>query len=202
VGVGLECAYHPARESQPAKDVMANVDDPDNDEAVGIDSLPEDEVIPDDVDPEDVDPEDLDEAAIEDNQPPLEGNAYGDDEVADDGLDDAAPIDDNVVVTEEKPAPPRTRRAPETEDDEEDEDEVDDDVEADLDTILKDRIAAQPDDADEDEEDEQPEPEERGDGPGRLQPRRPGEFACQSCFLVKHPSQLADPENMLCSDCV
>ena len=42
--------------------------------------------------------------------------------------------------------------------------------------------------------------------PGRLRgidlAVRPGEFVCQSCFLVKHPSQLADPDNMLCADCV
>ncbi|HEX6382958.1 MAG TPA: DUF4193 family protein [Acidimicrobiia bacterium] len=35
-----------------------------------------------------------------------------------------------------------------------------------------------------------------------MPPKRPGEFVCRSCFLVKHPSQLADPERMLCSDCV
>ena len=33
-------------------------------------------------------------------------------------------------------------------------------------------------------------------------PKRPGEFVCQSCFLVKHPSQLADGKRMLCRDCV
>src|ERR687891_597684 len=93
----------------------------------------------------------------------------------------------------------------EEDDDEEDEDieEVDlDDVEADLDTILKDRIAAQPDEAEEEDEEEQPEVDERGDGTGRIQPKRPGEFVCQSCFLVKHPSQLADADQMLCADCV
>jgi hypothetical protein len=33
-------------------------------------------------------------------------------------------------------------------------------------------------------------------------PKQPGEFVCQSCFLVKHPSQLADPKAQLCRDCV
>ena len=47
-----------------------------------------------------------------------------------------------------------------------------------------------------------PEPEERGDGTGRILPKRPGEFVCQSCFLVKHPSQLADGKRQLCADCV
>src|ERR687893_276709 len=81
------------------------------------------------------------------------------------------------------------------------EDDVDpDDVEADLDTILKDRLVAADDEADED--DEEVEVDDRGDPVDRIQPRRPGEFVCQSCFLVKHPSQLADAGRMLCSDCV
>ncbi|MGH9093644.1 MAG: DUF4193 family protein [Acidimicrobiales bacterium] len=33
-------------------------------------------------------------------------------------------------------------------------------------------------------------------------PKQPGEFVCQSCFLVKHPSQLADRDHMFCRDCV
>ena len=85
---------------------------------------------------------------------------------------------------------------------EDDDDEVDpDDVEADLDAILKDRIAAQPEDEDEDEE-EQAEPDDRGDGTGRIQPKKADEFVCQSCFLVKHRRQLADEDLMLCVDCV
>lgn len=32
--------------------------------------------------------------------------------------------------------------------------------------------------------------------------KREGEFTCTSCFLVKHPSQLADRKRMLCRDCV
>lgn len=38
-----------------------------------------------------------------------------------------------------------------------------------------------------------------GDG---IVAKRQGEFTCTSCFLVKHPSQLADPKRMLCRDCV
>jgi hypothetical protein len=97
----------------------------------------------------------------------------------------------------------KTRKSSDDDDEEEEDDELDpDDVEADLDTILKDRIAAQPDEADDEDDEEQPETDDRGDGTGRIQPRKPGEFVCQSCFLVKHPSQLADPQRMLCSDCV
>src|SRR5262249_33828506 len=76
-----------------------------------------------------------------------------------------------------------------------------DDVEAALDTILKDRIAAADED-DEDEDEEAADAEDRVDGSNRIVPKRPGEFVCQSCFLVKHPSQLADPKHQLCFDCV
>jgi hypothetical protein len=177
------------------KDVMADAersDDVEQDEVVGIEALPEDEVIPEDID-----------EGIEDDESTLDADDYGEG-INEEELDDDQPGNDDDAVAGTKtdePEPARGRRGTEGEDEEEDEDEVDDDVEADLDTILKDRIAAQPEEADEDEE-EQPEPEERGDGPGRLQPRQPGEFVCQSCFLVKHPSQLADPEDMLCADCV
>ncbi|MDP9020991.1 MAG: DUF4193 family protein, partial [Actinomycetota bacterium] len=81
-----------------------------------------------------------------------------------------------------------------------DEDEPDpDDVEADLDTILKDRLVVADDD--EEEEDEVPEADDKVEGT-KVRPRAPGEFVCQSCFLVKHPSQLAEGEVALCRDCV
>ena len=99
-------------------------------------------------------------------------------------------------------AVPVREKAGEGEEDEDDEDVLDpDDVEADLDTILKDRIAA----AEEEEEDEEDEPadvEDRSGDGGKILPRRPGEFVCQSCFLVKSPPQLADAKRMLCVDCV
>ena len=63
-----------------------------------------------------------------------------------------------------------------------------------------DRIAAA--EEEEDEEELPPEPEDRGDGTGRVAPKRPGEFVCQSCFLVKHPTQMADAKRKLCADCV
>ena len=133
----------------------------------------------------------------------------------DDAIVDDEPEDDDeefeeLEVVPAAPAAPakkgtatKTRKSSDDDDEEEEDDELDpDDVEADLDTILKDRIAAQPDEADDEDEEEQPETDDRGDGTGRIQPRKPGEFVCQSCFLVKHPSQLADPQRMLCSDCV
>ena len=66
--------------------------------------------------------------------------------------------------------------------DEEDDDDdmlVADDVEADLDTILKDKLAS------EDEDDaEEEEPEERGESADRLQPKRADEQLCMTCFLL------------------
>ena len=58
------------------------------------------------------------------------------------------------------------------------------------------------DEEDDEDEEETPDAEERGDGSTKVLPKRPGEFVCQSCFLVKHPSQLADATRNLCRDCV
>ncbi|MDA8341704.1 MAG: DUF4193 family protein [Actinomycetota bacterium] len=74
----------------------------------------------------------------------------------------------------------------------------DEDVEASLDMILKERLVVE----DDEEDEEAAEPDDRGDGVERVLPKQPDEFVCRSCFLVKHPSQLADPERMLCRDCV
>ena len=73
-------------------------------------------------------------------------------------------------------------------------------MEAGLDVILKDRLVVA--DEEEDEEDEVPDAEDRAEGSTKVLPKRPGEFVCQSCFLVKHPSQLADPDRQFCRDCV
>jgi hypothetical protein len=84
------------------------------------------------------------------------------------------------------------------EDEEEDDEDHDEDVEASLDVILKERLVVE-----EPEEDEEtPEPEDRADGVDRVLPKQPDEFVCRSCFLVKHPNQLADRKKMLCRDCV
>src|SRR6266480_6272763 len=92
---------------------------------------------------------------------------------------------------------------------EEEEDVVDldeelhpDDVEEPLDVLLQERTAsATLEDEEEEAEEEEPDVDERGDGPARIVPRRPGEFLCASCFLVLPRSQLADSKRMLCRDC-
>jgi hypothetical protein len=77
-----------------------------------------------------------------------------------------------------------------------------DDVEAPLDALLQERTAsATLEDEEEEVEEEEAETDERGEGPTKIVPRRPGEFLCASCFLVLPRNQLADEERMLCRDC-
>jgi hypothetical protein len=73
------------------------------------------------------------------------------------------------------------RRSVTSEEEDEDDDMIaPDDVEADLDTILKDRLVAAEDEVNEDEE----EVEERGEQADRLQPKRADEQLCPRCFLL------------------
>ena len=118
-------------------------------------------------------PEDLDEDALEEDFEVLED----DDSLldTDEAADEAADEDDD----EAEEAAPRRRV---TEDEDEDDDLVaPDDVEADLDTILKDRLVTVEESTDEDEEVEVD--DRAGDG-DRLQPKRPDEQLCQRCFLL------------------
>ena len=121
--------------------------------------------------------------------------------------DDDALDDEDALVDEEEEEPAAVEGAPvkaktsddDDEEEDEDDDEVDpDDVEASLDVILKDRLVVE----DEEEDEDEPDVEDRTEGPTKVQPKRPDEFVCQSCFLVKHPSQLADAKRQLCRDCV
>ena len=86
------------------------------------------------------------------------------------------------------------------EDEEEDDDDVSDpdDVEASLDEILKERLVVE---EEEEDDEEAPEPEDRTEGGGRVLPKQTDEFLCQSCFLVKKMTQLADSGSMICLDC-
>ncbi|MGA2931736.1 MAG: DUF4193 family protein, partial [Acidimicrobiales bacterium] len=89
-------------------------------------------------------------------------------------------------------------RSGEGEEEEEEEEPDDEDVEASLDVILKERLVVE----DEPEDEEATDQEDKTEGNERVLPKQPDEFVCRSCFLVKHPSQLADKKNMLCRDCV
>lgn len=154
------------------------------------DEIPEEEIEFEEEDLVDdlVDPDDLDEEDLEVDE---EDEAF---------VVDGDSVIDDVEDIEEEPAA-TTRRLAATDEEDDDDDIVDpDDVEADLDTILKDRLVTSEEEPDED--DEEVEVDDRGDPVDRIQPKRPGEFVCQSCFLVKHPGQLADAKKKLCSDCV
>jgi hypothetical protein len=144
--------------------------------------------------PEDIDEEDLD----------LEADEIGEEDLDDDGDLDVVEVDD--VEVEGVDGDGDTLLIADEEEDYEDEDEENgDDVEASLDVILKSRLVVSGDEdeeEDEDEDEDEAEGDERGDGATRVLPKQPGEFVCQSCFLVKHQSQLADKERQLCRDCV
>ena len=72
-------------------------------------------------------------------------------------------------------------RKPGDDDDDDDDMVAPDDVEEDLSQILKDRLASEDLPA---EEDEVPDTEERSTGDDELQPKRPEELLCSSCFLL------------------
>jgi hypothetical protein len=120
-----------------------------------------------------IDPDELDEEALE------EDDAFA----LDDDDDEFAATDDD----EDDDAVPETdsdgpvRRSVSSDEDEDDDMLAPDDVEADLDTILKDRLVAADDEGGEDEEEE---PEDRTEGGDRLQPKRADEQLCPSCFLL------------------
>ena len=160
----------------------------------GTPALDGDDLVDDDPEVDDLEA-DIDEDALVD---------IDDDDPLDDD-DDIVEIDDDddevgVEVVEILTAAPAAvvERSGEAEEDEEEEEPEDEDVEASLDVILKERLVVE----DEPEDDEATDQEDRTEGNERVLPKQPDEFVCRSCFLVKHPSQLADKVNMLCRDCV
>ena len=77
-----------------------------------------------------------------------------------------------------------------------------DDVEEPLDVLLLERTSSGLLDEEEYDDEDEDDTDERAEPGSRIPPKRPGEFVCRSCFLVKHPSQLADNDRVLCTDCV
>lgn len=78
-----------------------------------------------------------------------------------------------------------------------------DDMEEPLDILLLERTGTVLlDETVDDEEEEEDLDDDPSDGISKVPPKRPDEFLCMSCFLVKHPSQFADKERSLCRDCV
>jgi hypothetical protein len=146
----------------------------------------------------------------------LDEDELEEDDALDDGLDTDLVEDDAdlpAVVDLENPVPveptvpvaaPAVVAEGEEEEDvlELDEELHPDDVEAPLDALLQERTAsATLEDEEEEVEEEEVDTDERGEGPTKIVPRRPGEFLCSSCFLVLPRNQLADEERMLCRDC-
>jgi hypothetical protein len=147
------------------------------------------EIADDDLDAEVEDVEDLDDAVEE----------LDDDEVDAGGVADVDDEDEDAIVEE-----PVARVKKKGEDDDDDDDELDpDDVEADLDAILKDRIAAA-DDEDEDESEEDI-PAPKADTPDGVVPKRANEFTCMGCFLLVNRNQFGPIDDLQCpvgeSDC-
>jgi hypothetical protein len=164
----------------------------------GTPGLDDEDTVDDDAEVDDLEA-DIDEDALVDID--------DDDPLVDDDDDDIVAIDDDddddavgVEVVEILTAAPAAvvERSGEAEDEEEEEEPEDEDVEASLDVILKERLVVE----DEPEDDEATDQEDRTEGNERVLPKQPDEFVCRSCFLVKHPSQLADKKNLLCRDCV
>ncbi|HUE59885.1 MAG TPA: DUF4193 family protein [Acidimicrobiales bacterium] len=155
--------------------------------------MPKDDLDDDLLEESDELPEDLDEEDLEDIEDEEEDGLDDDDDVLAEDDEDLEGADEGSEVV--------VKAREEDEDDEDEEDEDTDDVEASLDVILKERLVVVDEDEVEDEE-ELADGDDRGDSPLRVLPKQPGEFVCQSCFLVKHPSQLADGNRMLCRDCV
>jgi hypothetical protein len=116
--------------------------------------------------PDDVDPDELVEDLEEEDEAFVAEEDFSDDDDDDDDEETAGPV----------------RRSVTAEDEDEDEELLaPDDVEADLDTILKDRLVAAKE-TNEDEDDD--EPEDRTETGDRLQPKRADEQLCPTCFLL------------------
>jgi len=139
-----------------------------------------------DVDVDELDEEDLEAVVVDD-----------DDAVLPVDEDDEVLVADPAIEVDDEPAP-RGRKKAAGDDEVEDDDEVadPDDVEADLDAILKVRIAAADDEEDEDEAEvvDKNAPE----APDGVTPKKANEFVCTGCFLLVNRGQFGPADNMTC----
>ncbi|HEY8093766.1 MAG TPA: hypothetical protein VID93_08275 [Acidimicrobiales bacterium] len=146
--------------------------------------MADDEEVPQEPDDfvDDVDSEEPDDLVVEPLEDDLDEDEEFDPEIDPEADDSLVTLEADEAEEEDGEEAPR-RPVVVAEEEEDDEDLVDpDDVEADLDTILKDRLVAAEDTPDEDED--EAEPEERGESGDRLQPKRADEQLCPSCFLL------------------
>jgi hypothetical protein len=153
-----------------------------------------------------VDDDEFEEEEEEPSEPDDIEDLDEDDEFGSDiDVDDVDVDEDDVLVDDSDDVATLDEEAEDEEDEVVDlEEELHpDDVEEPLDVLLLERTSSGLLDEEEyDEDEDDSEADDRADPSSRIPPKRPGEFVCRSCFLVKHPSQLADAERMLCSDCV
>lgn len=121
------------------------------------------------------------------------------DEDLDDDEDPLADDDDDEELEEEdeeEPPERNAKRPPQGEG--EFDDEVDpDNLEADLNTILRDRIAAG-DDIEDDDEVSEVETGQPAEMLGSVTPRRDDEWLCEGCFLLVSKSQLGNRNEPRC----
>ena len=143
-------------------------------------------------DDEIIDAEDLDPAMLIEVDPDAE--VLDADSIGIDGDEDsfglAHDLADDLAVIDESEDPDAIpvaadAAAKKAGDDDDDDDDLrtEDDVEADLDSILKEKLTAADDTPLEDEEDGVV-VDDKTDGMERLQPRRPDETQCTQCFLL------------------
>jgi Domain of unknown function (DUF4193) len=143
----------------------------------------------------DLDDIDLSEDDLDEDDMGLGEDDLGDDDLVDELGEDAL-VEDDILDVGATLVPSVTGE----DDADDDEDVLDpDDVEASLDVILKERLVIEEIELD---DDDTPDSGDPSDSASVVIPKRPDEFVCQSCFLVKHPSQLADKQATLCRDCV
>lgn len=167
----------------PQSDVDSDGGDPEDLTGLEIDpdELPEgEEVDPDALDADDDADGDDDAVAVDiaiDGSVPATSDSSGDEIKTD---DDRLNLDDDDDETAEKKRPPR---------EEVDENEMSgsDDEEADLATILADKLRSN-DQLSPDDETAPVDVEDATDGTPLLQPRRPDEEHCQQCFLLVRKS--------------
>ncbi len=164
--------------------------------------MPDDDIV--EIDPEDeqdVDVDSLDEEALDEDvlEVDLDEEDFGEDGfgvAADAGVE--VDVDAAVDLEEGDDEPlPRGRKKADDDDSDDDDTADPDDVEADLQSILQDRIAANDDDDDDEDEVEvetRPGPE-NADG---VAPKRSNEYMCNCCFLLVSPAQFGKPSQPRC----
>lgn len=142
------------------------------------------------------DDESLLELDIEEDEDAFEPEFEEDLDEDEDPLEDDDEIEDDDEEEEDEP-PERNAKRPNSNEGEFD-DEVDpDNLEADLNTILRDRIAAG-DDVEDDEAVEQAEVGQPAEALGSVTPRRDDEWLCEGCFLLVSKSQLGSRSEPRC----